>query len=133
MKASIVWNCEQCREPIEDDEGYVTIHYGELGEYKRAVKAWEAEHAKTSAGFTLYDGAALLAHPEPPRWQVLHCECDPQPDSGDDYWIGVERIRTPAQAIHWTAHLLGKTWLPDTNWRAVLHTVARQLDPEGRL
>ncbi|MGW4127241.1 hypothetical protein [Amycolatopsis japonica] len=32
------------------------------------------------------------------------------------YRIGVERIRTWAAYLHWTAHLMGKDWITDTTW-----------------
>ena len=52
----------------------------------------------------------------------MHRHCDPHPD-GEDYWFGVERARSLAAVIDWTAHLLGKDWFPETNWDQLLYNL----------
>jgi len=44
-------------------------------------------------------------------------------------WIAIERVRTPAQLLHWTAHLMGKQWIGCTDWPHVLRTAAKTVDP----
>ena len=54
--------------------------------------------------------------PGPARWHVYHRRCDPQTASQNDYWFDIERARTDRDLLAWTAHLLDKDWLRDTNW-----------------
>lgn len=118
---AVVWTCVVCGQAIEDDEGYLTASFAELHEYERRVREWEAEHAQ---GF--YTLREVLDYPRAVPWQVLHEACDPEPDASS-YWIGVERIRTPAAVLAWAAHLGEKNWIQTTNWTALLRGIAGQL------
>jgi hypothetical protein len=125
--ARVTWTCEVCGQPIADGEGYVAMSYAELHEYKPALKAWEERIAEAYPGpWRAYPFSELHDHPSPVRWHVLHGRCDPRPE-GDDYWIGTERIRTAADVISWSAHLLEKNWIQDTTWSDVLREVEGQL------
>ncbi len=61
----------------------------------------------------------LLAFPEEVRWQANHEECDPARD-GSHYRIPAFKLRTRADLLDWTAHVMEKTWLPSTDWRDLL-------------
>ncbi len=122
MTEPLAWDCEVCAEPIADSAGHVCVSYRELHERTRLAREWDEQHAGT---FAVSIGE-FLTYPATVSWRVLHARCDPEPDS-DDYWIGVERIRTPGDVISWTAHLLGKRWLQVTNWDDLLRTVATRL------
>lgn len=125
----LVWTCEVCEKPISNGAGYLTVHHGELHAYDRAAAAWEEEHQ----GW-IHSGEVFVSYPHAVRWQVVHAHCDPQPNSADDYWIAVERIRTPEQVIRWASHLLEKGWIRNTDWGDVLRGVAGQLrEREGEL
>lgn len=125
---SLVWICDVCQEPIEDDRGYITLSYADLGRYRRGVKAFDERIAEKYPGpLKCYPISELLHHyPELAHWRVLHRKCDPNLQS-DDYWISVERIRTAAELVHWCAHMLGKNWIQDTTWTEILHQAEAQL------
>lgn len=116
---AIIWNCDQCAKPIDDGTGYVAVSYSDIRKTEEAREAWE----KANPG-PVYRGDVLMAYPEDARWHALHADCDPMPDSGD-YWFAVERIRTIAQALDWTLHLMEKVWLPCTDWVAFLRRVVK--------
>ena len=120
----IVWACDVCDLPVDDEAGYVTIRYADLDEHERAGRDFEAKlDAKYPCGPGRLRVVPLTEYSDAPglvRWRILHRDCDPDPDSCD-YWIGVERIRTQGQALEWCAHLLEtKRWLPKTNWPRIV-------------
>ncbi|UYP17740.1 hypothetical protein OED52_13770 [Rhodococcus sp. Z13] len=45
----------------------------------------------------------------------------------------MSKLHTHAQLLNWTAHLMGKTWLADTNWCEFINTHSTQQpqDPEA--
>lgn len=86
----LTWTCTVCGNPIADGTGSIFIPYEEIR-------------------------GALRADCEP-RWITAHFDCDDR----DGYSIDVERIRTHEQALAWTAHLMGKRWVADTNWLDVV-------------
>ncbi|MEU1630855.1 hypothetical protein ABZ746_37555 [Streptomyces sp. NPDC020096] len=56
------------------------------------------------------------------RWQAHHGACDPAPD-GWAYDIGSDALRTHAQLLEHTAHLMEKSWLRLADWHEVLRGV----------
>ena len=114
----LIWICDVCREPVEDDGGWVTISYAEISEHQRQDKLIEARAEERAGGGLKIYSLADIQHSV--RWHVYHRECDPDPD-GPDYWIEISRIRTMPQLVHWTAHLLAKGWIHDTNWNSILY------------
>lgn len=116
---ALVWCCQRCDKPIADDDGYLHVNYAEINHVQRETAAWHKRHP---AG-TVISGAELFTHPGRAPWQAHHRACDPRPES-NDYWIGVERIRTHLQVVKWTAHLMEKNWLEHTSWIDVLRGVA---------
>jgi hypothetical protein len=97
------------------------VHYAAVHEHRRLKEAWGREHA----GRVAIPLDAFDRYPRAPHWAVLHRACDPQPES-DDYWIGVERIRSLADVVAWSGHLVGKTWLPATDWAVLLRRIGRE-------
>lgn len=124
---TLVWPCDICSAPIDDNDGYLTMSYAELHNYRAAVKAHDdrmaAAHPEWENGWRIYSLGELYDWPPRVAWQAFHGACDPDPESSD-YWIGVERLRTPRALIGWCAHLGEKKWLVDTNWRQILHRFA---------
>lgn len=125
----IVWTCQHCHGPIADGSGWITICQREVWQRRQAVKAWEkAQHeaAKESRDEStgrigrLLCAADIMGYPDPVRWERTHEACDPNPDRGSDYWIAIERIRTEADVLSWSAHLFEKRWFQDTAWDRII-------------
>lgn len=126
MSEPLLWTCDECGKPVTDGDGWVTIDYAELNAYRDATADWEKAHPTPEHGLRCFSLTDLMELPDPVRWHVWHRACDPNIDSCD-YCIDVERIRTAAQILKWTAHLMEKTWLPDTTWRDLLRGQAERL------
>jgi hypothetical protein len=123
----ITWLCNVCGQPIKAKTGYLTADWGRaLQQYwdakKRDRQRWNETEARGER-FVAFNVSELLDAPGPVSWQALHRDCDPDPER-DDYWFGVERADTLAKVMNWTAHLMEKNWLPETNWRHLLRIVA---------
>jgi hypothetical protein len=75
--------------------------------------------------FPIADGAGYLyvdpGDEDDTVWHMQHGTCDP---GGIGYAIAIERVRTHAQLLAWTAHLMGKRWLERTNWDTVIRNAA---------
>jgi hypothetical protein len=120
----LTWSCDVCKRPIPDDAGYITVPYAEI----HAHREWNDEfdemlRIRGNGGLAVYTLGELNGMPDRARWHALHRSCDPNLDS-NDYWIGVERIRTYPQVLEWSAHLLSKTWITDTTWQDILRRAA---------
>lgn len=116
MSHPIRWQCDICHQPVQGITGYLHVSVTDADARSRAVDAWEDAHPGVC---TMADA---LTHPQLVHWHVHHAECDPEPES-DDYWIPVSRISTYAQVLGWTAHLMEKNWLNNTDWPALLRTL----------
>jgi predicted GIY-YIG superfamily endonuclease len=124
IRREVLWVCDECHGPVGNGEGYLHISYHAIHEAEQNRTGWKAKYP----GPTI-DGSALAQYPKPAQWLVHHDECDPESDQGD-YVISIERARTAAQMLSWTAHLMGKNWLPATDWRELLERIKRDLmDP----
>lgn len=75
------------------------------------------------------------------RWQI-HClpcmsPCYDHPDDPDDtgcggsYWFDRDRAATWPAIASWTAHLMEKDWLADTDWARVLTYIIGNNDPNA--
>lgn len=52
-------------------------------------------------------------------WRSLHTGC-----SEDDYYgIDLEQVSDYRGLLRWTAHLMDKNWLAQTNWSALIRSV----------
>lgn len=123
---TIAWICQHCREPIADGAGWITICQRQVWQRRDAVRAWrengrkaDEEHQGGRIG-RLISAADLEAFPDPILWEITHKDCDPNPDRASDYWIAIERIRTEADVLSWSAHLFGKRWFQDTAWDRII-------------
>ncbi len=127
----LTWTCEGCGQPVADGAGYLTVDEEAAQHFPEQLAAWEAEtianNPAPDSGFTFITLPAVLAHPEPVHWEMLHANCDTNRGRGD-YRVGVERIRTAAEILRWTAHLWEKSWLMHTDWDVVVQRAANQLD-----
>lgn len=110
----LVWVCEVCRQPVDDGEGYIHVVYHDINTRQRAKLAYD-EAQRVKGSWAPYDLGALRDLPEEAHWAVHHIKCDPDISSGD-YVINVERARSHAALLHWTAHLMGKAWIEYTDW-----------------
>lgn len=128
----IVWFCDECRTPVADREGWIHCVEAERFSYAQGIRerksAASAIPAQRQSSWVHVSASEILGRPSPARWWIHHRECDPDIDSVD-YCIDIERIRTPLQVIHWTAHLMGKRWLRDTAWDELLESVSSHIDP----
>jgi hypothetical protein len=119
--SEVVWNCAACGFAIADGDGWVQVRMGEVMKYEDELAAWSAKH-DDDGGVGMSD---LASHPEPVPWHALHAVCDST--GGEPYAFGVEELRTAWDLVKVTSHIMEKTWLPSTNWEAVLdrkHTEA---------
>ena len=121
----LTWQCMECLEPVADGEGYLTVYARD----QRAYRQWREAQPVRGPWEPIDLTAAFSGIDMLPHWRCVHRACDPHPDDGG-YWFDVGRIRTAAQALGWTSHLMGKPWLEHTNWDEVVGRIARQLDPK---
>jgi predicted GIY-YIG superfamily endonuclease len=148
----LAYYCDSCGHVVTKGTGYIHVSYNEMnavsdawqklklkkvadgevfaGDYEElmapGISPQAAERLKSGAasaiiGAFIYSGAELLALPDAARWAVHHRDCDPVPDSVD-YHFDVGRADTYEKLLSWTAHLLEKDWLTDTNWSEFLYS-----------
>lgn len=109
--------CDACAKPISDGAGYLHVSHHAIAEHEQAMARWREDNQP--GGYMCITD--LLAIPKPARWRAHHRRCDPEPDSSD-YWIDVARLRTWRALLEWTAHLMGKRWLPATDWQRLIES-----------
>jgi hypothetical protein len=112
--------CDICGQPVTGIDGYICVDKNAAHRCRAAIQEW-----KTRNPGPVISGTALLTYPDAAVWQIYHRACDPQRDSDNDYWFYVGRADTALDLLGWTAHLLGKTWLKDTDWSGFLYRVLR--------
>lgn len=129
------WYCDECGHEVANGSGYVTIDgraaWARLRAKNQMRSAREVVPGETPAQavrrrvtFTNLSAVLTLEDEHPrPLWHALHAACDPQPDSLD-YWLAVESISTLPQVLNWTAHLMGKEWVSETDWRDLINRIA---------
>jgi predicted GIY-YIG superfamily endonuclease len=147
----ITYYCNSCGNAVTKGTGYIHVSYSDMHNVREAWKALKlkkiangdvypddhsdfltpgispqaAERMRTGAtvlnGCFMYTGAELMELPDAARWRVHHADCDPDPD-GQDYHFDVARADTHEKLLSWTAHLLEKTWIQDTNWSEFLYS-----------
>lgn len=120
--------CMGCRQPIpRGDRGVVHISHASIAYVQRE---WR-DRDRFEDAWTPIDLKTLLGQPDPAMWMV-HCDdCNPHPHPHDPrswchgcYWFSVDRCRTWAQLIDWTAHLSQKDWLTATDWMDFIRRTA---------
>lgn len=117
----IDWECE-CGDLVADGEGALLVLHYQYDEYREALESWEARRPSSGRALSV---SYLMEHPGTVPWRVLHDDCT-DPDA-PLYEIGVENLRTPAQLLAYTAHLMTKSWLECTDWDYLLLRVCRRL------
>lgn len=122
MAVELEFICDVCSQPVEDGEGSLYVRFSDLNAYRREQAEWDAAHPGSA-----FDLAALMQMPRRAPWWIHHDRCQPE-DDADGYHIDVERIRTWRAMVGWTAHLMEKNWLGNTNWRSVLGNAAESRD-----
>ncbi|MGW2183645.1 hypothetical protein ACWCXX_37630 [Streptomyces sp. NPDC001732] len=108
--------CQGCGHRISDDAGYLWAHTAEVNAVQRE---WKAQHARAADRALAMDLVDLLEGPDQARWQATHVGCDPE-RGGSHYRVAAGKLRTRADLLDWTAHLMEKNWLPATDWHDLL-------------
>lgn len=106
--AKLEWPCVACHTPIADHDGYLHVLFEDIDRARDTRRRDSLDDRAPTL-------AEILASPPPAKWRAMHVGCDPDLDA-PGYWIPVQEARTHARLLWWTAHLMGKTWLRDTNW-----------------
>lgn len=101
------WNCDECRRPINDGEGYVLLDRNEMRRRRnpQSTTALGAVDLKVAA-FQLENSTV----------SVLHHRCDPSPAREDQYWVDIDKVRTIEGLVNLTQHLMEKQWLHIFDW-----------------
>lgn len=100
-------------------DGYLYISLAQVKAVERATGRWEERHGSDS-----YDVADLRSLPPEAEWRVTHHQCRNDATPFESYCIDPGDIGTWSQLTRWTAHLMGKAWLPVTDWEELLLEVA---------
>lgn len=109
------WKCAECGQTVRSDDGYLCV------DQNAALREhWAAQARKASRDS--WERIDLSNLPDVIHWQVLHRACDPNVDRSD-YWIAVERCATAWQLLDWTAHLMEKNWVHQTDWSALIRRI----------
>ncbi|NNN36025.1 hypothetical protein HLK59_37815 [Streptomyces sp. S3(2020)] len=117
--------CDTCKKPVADGEGSLWVDMTEVDQATVNRRAWEQLATEQLApGIHGYSAESLMTYPKSARWQVHHVACDPAPDA-NAYAIDVHRCRSWADLVLWTAHLMGKAWLSDTDWEDLLEAASQ--------
>jgi hypothetical protein len=121
-RPQIVWLCNVCGSPVADGAGYLEVDMRVVHQVEEAHRRFEEEQRDTSP-WGAVDLGAFLDLPPGARWLAHHAVCDPDPEYSG-YWFAIERARTHAHLLNWTAHLMSKTWLEFTNWNELIGRMA---------
>lgn len=114
--------CDVCGHPVEDGHGSLYLRFAQLNETRNARADWEATNPPGQA----LSLSSILMSPGLAPWLIHHDAC--RPNEADGYHIDVERVRSWRDLVRWTAHLMDKNWLPDTDWRVLLGNAAYARD-----
>ncbi|MGW2371716.1 hypothetical protein [Kitasatospora sp. NPDC001683] len=126
--------CQACKRSLGDDDndlGSLWVSPGEITVRQAAVKDWERQHltpAADGSGLPLVGFKTMLSRPDQVCWHATHAACD-DPEGGDAYAITSRQLRTWADLVEWTSHLMAKAWINDTNWATLLGEVAGGRSP----
>lgn len=119
----IDWACDVCGSPVKDGGGWISVLFSDVEIHKRGKAEYEnrraEEIAEAGTSWTPLNLAHVLDLPDRAQWRVLHRLCDDDQEAYS-YWFDIDRCRTEAHLIHWTAHLMGKGWLKHTDWAEFL-------------
>lgn len=120
--------CDNCRRPVGDGGGFLSIDLMDVRTYQRAASQWRIDHPGPVPAGDIFDS------PVRPCWRVEHDECNTA-DGASAYTIEVERVRTWRDLTWWTAHLFDKNWFAATDWGHLMRGVAEnsgtRIQPSG--
>lgn len=92
----IEWTCVTCLFPIADDEGVVSVPLSHISDMPMFG----------------------------PEWAPRHHLCR---EAGESYYeVPVEQLRDAEGVLRWTAHLLGKVWIANSNWDAIIRSTLKE-------
>jgi hypothetical protein len=113
--------CETCHCPIASNAGSIYAIYREINSACADEAEWQEHHPPG----TMIDLGGLLASPlDLIHWHVRHNSCSSEHADEEVYEISAERISAWPQLAHWTAHLMGKTWFPLSDWDDLLRELS---------
>ncbi len=120
------WICDECGEPIGDDEGYIEAYKkrpngGPVGGYPSEPSPTAPLRMKPGELLTVTPKGLVNLSFEAKKTvgiQVVHGRCDSIEDSG--YWIGVERADTAEEWIDWLVHASGKLWCGQVEFKELV-------------
>lgn len=116
--------CETCTFPIAPGDGSIYVRTGDITAYQKAAKTWEDAHP----GDEPFDINELADWPNPIRWRTGHDGC--RDDRHEPcYDIDSGALRTWPHLARWTAHLMEKNWLGDSDWDDLLREVSGEIVP----
>jgi hypothetical protein len=111
----LVAMCDGCGLVVEDGDGYLVVDVGATRD-RRLLRMNPDDPANDSHG-----PIKRLIGPPRVLWQVTHSDC--LPETG--YELEISQVRTLRQLVTFTAHLMEKQWLQDTNWHILLREAAQ--------
>ncbi|WP_331726475.1 hypothetical protein [Streptomyces uncialis] len=118
MLRALTLICRACRTPVHGDHGYLWADTQEVHSAHRARLDHEKRAKATDRPLDFHD---FLSVPDPACWQAHHARCDPQRDEAH-YRISSGKLRSRADLLDWSAHLVGKVWvLSATDWCTVMN------------
>lgn len=124
------WNCDRCELEIDDGDGILQIDSPRLMREIHDERRRHQEHAGDDVETLLHraelDLRAALDHVDETHLEALHFRCDPDENS-PHYWIRIENLRTTADVLERTAHLIGKPWFRRSGWDDLLRRLATQI------
>lgn len=132
INATLEWACEICGETIDDGDGYIELPRSERRRYTEQLKDWESDNPQPDVEPTLCeqlrniqtDWNRFVSMPAKAHWWAIHRTCDPNINSGGD-WFDVATIRTHFDVLDWTAHLMSKNWINDTDWHRLIKRITK--------
>jgi hypothetical protein len=122
MIIELEYMCDACGRSVGDADGWIGMFFADLRERRRLVQEWQLAHP----GSAHYIGE-LLSYPGQVPWRIFHDRCNPRSEESA-YDIDVREVRTWRGLLRWTAQLIDKRWLSETNWGSVVRQAA---DPDG--
>lgn len=113
---TLIATCDACGNAVST-RGCLWVDLDAAMANARAVQAWRDHHP---GAVTVEE---LLELPPAVTWQVHHDACDPDPEALA-YRIDISQIDTSGALLNWTAHLMSKRWLKDTDWDDLIRDAA---------
>ena len=126
MNDELVMICGKCRQPVGPHKGCLWVGHDEIRDRRGEKAEWDRRHSGRSLRLS-----EMLGMPEDIHWKVHHDGCTPEP--AEPYWIATEDIGNYDRLLHWTAHLMAKTWFSLTDWDSLLREIAGEGGPSPRM